>query len=174
MTKLPTALPVVEHRLTIPSRAYTESAPTPAGTRAADLREVTRAEPPSTSVLPRKVGRSSVPAKLTPSPLQDVLGAAYNAADQPTQVATLVVYSHDSPTPTYLQLPPVPSGCLVRVYHIEPEAFRDSPRNKIDWAPFLRALGVIFPRGGFASYFAASSTLIVANTPEQLQLLDPF
>ena len=99
---------------------------------------------------------------------------ACSAADKPTQAATLGGYAHDSQTPTHLQLPPVPSGCLVRVYHVGPKAFRDAPRNKIDWAAYLRAQGVIFPRGGFAAYYAPSGALIVANTPEQLQLLDPF
>ena len=96
------------------------------------------------------------------------------AADKPTKSATLGGYSHHSPLPTHLQLPPVPSGCLVRVYHISPKAFRDAPRNQTDWAAYLRAQGVIFPRGRFAAYYAPSATLIVANTPEQLQLLDPF
>ena len=98
-------------------------------------------------------------------------------ADKPTKSATLGGYSHSSPLATHLQLPPVPSGCLVRVYHVSPNSqqwLRDAPRNQIDWTEYLRSLGVIFPRGGFAAYYAPSATLIVANTPECLALLDPF
>ena len=97
-----------------------------------------------------------------------------SAADKPTKSATLGGGSHNSPLPTYLQLPPVPSGCLVRVYHISPKALPEANRNKTDWAEYLRALGVTFPRGGFAAYYAPCATLIVANTPEQLKLLDPL
>ena len=103
-----------------------------------------------------------------------LITSACSAADKPTKAAILGGYSHHSPLPTHLQLPSVPSGCLVRVYHIGPKTLREAPRNQTDWAAYLRAQGVTFPRGGFAAYFAQTSTLIVANTPEQLQLLDPF
>ena len=118
---------------------------------------------------------SQLPRHAPPSlSLGSLITSAGSATDKPTRSATLGGYSHDSPTATHLQLPPVPSGCVVRVYHIGPKAFRDAPRNQTDWAAYLRAQGVTFPRGGFAAYFATSATLIVANTTEQLQLLDPF
>ena len=76
--------------------------------------------------------------------------------------------------PAHLQLPSIPSGCIVCVYHIHPEEFRNAPRNQTDWGAFLRAQGMIFPRGGFAAYFPETSTLVIANTPVQLALLDPI
>ncbi len=103
--------------------------------------------------------------------------------DEPTRSAVWggYYYKHESSnappsgaTPTNLELPPVPSGCVVRVYRIKPREFPDAPRTKTDWAEFLRAQGVIFPHGGFAVFFPPTSTLIVANTPDQLRLLDPF
>ena len=77
-------------------------------------------------------------------------------------------------TPTHLELPPVPAGCVVRVYHVKPREYPGAPRRKTDWAEFLRAQGMVFPRGGFAAYFPPTATLIVANTSDQLALLDPF
>ena len=103
--------------------------------------------------------------------------------DQPTHAAVPggYHYQHEpanappsGATPTNLELPPVPSGCVVRVYRIKPREFPDAPRTKTDWAEFLRAQGVVFPRGGFAVFFPPTSTLIVANTPDQLRLLNPF
>jgi hypothetical protein len=77
-------------------------------------------------------------------------------------------------TPTFLELPPVPFGCLVRVYHFPARRWQGAPANEVDWTAFLRSQGMIFPRGGFATYFPATSTLILANTPDQLALLDPM
>jgi hypothetical protein len=96
------------------------------------------------------------------------------AVDRPTRAATPGGYVHGSGIATNLQLPPVPSGCIVRIYHVGPNSFPDGPHDRADWAAYFRAQGVIFPRGGFAAFFAPTSTLVVANTPDQLELLDPF
>lgn len=107
--------------------------------------------------------------------------AACTTTDKVTQTATWGGYSPCIPRhpdfiqrATNLQLPPVPRGCLTRVYAIPPKWIAGAPREKIDWADFLRSNGVIFPRGGFAIYFPPTSTLIVANTPDQLDLLEPM
>lgn len=96
--------------------------------------------------------------------------------DQPTRSAVVVgpyVWARPNDPPIYVELPPVPSGCIVRVYQIRPHDFPDAPRTKIDWADWLRAQGMIFPHGGFAAYFPKTGTLIIANTPDQLSLMDP-
>ena len=46
--------------------------------------------------------------------------------------------------------------------------------QKIDWTDYLRSQGIIFPHGGFACYLPSAKILVVANTPEELDLLNPF
>ena len=122
-------------------------------------------------------------ARLAVSCILLVILAACAYTDQPTRSAMPggYYYKHEptndplsGATPTNLELPPIPSGCVARVYHIKPRSFSDAPRTKTDWADFLRARGMVFPHGGFAVYFVPTATLIVANTPDQLALLDPF
>ena len=48
------------------------------------------------------------------------------------------------------------------------------PRKQTDWADYFRSLGMVFPNGGFAAYHPESEVLVIANTEEQLRLLDPL
>jgi hypothetical protein len=85
------------------------------------------------------------------------------AADKPTKSATLAA-THTTRLcrriSNYLRFHPVASFAFITLVR---KAFRDAPRNQTDWAAYLRAQGVIFPRGGFAAYYAPSATLIVAT-----------
>ena len=95
--------------------------------------------------------------------------------DKPTKPATRLVDAKDTRLTRYLELPPVPRGCIVRVYPVGRGAtFPRALRERTDWADYLRSLGMLFPNGGFATYVAEGSVLIVANTPEQMSLLDPI
>ena len=76
----------------------------------------------------------------------------------------------------YVQLPACPRGCVVRIYSSAYKNAELSQKDKrqTDWAPSLRSQGMIFPRGGFAYFDRSDGILIVANTPEELKLLDPM
>ena len=88
--------------------------------------------------------------------------------------ATHLVKSNDTGSPLYFELPPVPPGCVARVYTVNPKAFPDAKGKQTDIADWFRQRGMVFPQGGFAIFLPESSVAILASTPEQLRLLDPF
>lgn len=74
----------------------------------------------------------------------------------------------------YMQIPSTPSGCETRIFHIGPNQFPAELYRKTDWTPYLRdTCGMIFPRGGFAAYYAPCQALIIASTSSQLDLMEP-
>lgn len=96
------------------------------------------------------------------------------AADQPTGSAQQSVSAANTNVTLYYELPPAPAGCLVRVYPINPSNTSKLPIHQTNWVDYLRSLGMQFPKGGFALFIPEKSVLIVANTEEQLALMNPM
>jgi hypothetical protein len=88
--------------------------------------------------------------------------------------ATHLVKSNDAGFPLYFELPPVPPGCVARVYAVNPKTFPEAKGKQTDVADWFRQRGMVFPKGGFAIFLPESSVAILASTPEQLHLLDPM
>ncbi|MDF1813559.1 MAG: hypothetical protein P1V20_15275 [Verrucomicrobiales bacterium] len=88
----------------------------------------------------------------------------------------------------------IPEGMIVRRYTIPPtflsggggggaaasDPFAAAPSNeprftvRVTAKDILQSVGIQFPQGSSANYLTATSTLVVRNTPEQIQLVEAY
>ena len=110
--------------------------------------------------------RPFTPARFIISACLTVALCSCSVTSKPTALReTRLEKSIEIGPPIYFELPPVPRGCVARVYAMNPKAFPEAKGKQTDVADWFRQRGMVFPKGGFAIFLPESSVAILASTP---------